>query len=163
VSAEDNKARFRRLFDEMFNKGNLAAAEEAFAPNLVFHSPTQPEPIRGIEGFKEFPAMLRTGFPDIDITIEDLIGEGGFLMSRWTWRGTHLGPFLGIPPTGKQATGRGMEIYRFAGDKIEEIWLEVDPLGMLQQLGIFPKGGIPRPVLWLVGRLQRLRAGPSMG
>jgi hypothetical protein len=54
-------------------------------------------------------------------------------------------------------SGRGIEIYRWVGDKIEEIWLEVDVLSVLQQLGVFPKGGIPRPVLWIVGQVQRLR------
>jgi steroid delta-isomerase-like uncharacterized protein len=162
VSAEENKIRFRRLFEEMFNKGNLAAADEAFTPNVVFHSPTEPEPVYGIEGFKRFPAMLRAGFPDIHITIEDLIAEDDIVMSRWSFRGTHRGPFLGIPPTGKQAAGRGMEVYRFVGDRIEEIWLEVDAVSMLQQIGILPPGGIPRPVLWLVGQVQRLRAHRSV-
>jgi steroid delta-isomerase-like uncharacterized protein len=158
VSAEENKARFRLLFEEMFNKGNLSAAEEAFAPDLVFYSPTQPEPTRGIEGFKQFPAMLRAGFPDIHVTIDELIGEDDIVMSRWSWRGTHTGNFLGIPPTGKQAAGRGIEMYRFADGKIHEIWLEVDALGVLQELGIFPRGGIPRPLLWLISRVQQLRA-----
>src|SRR5438067_4861485 len=126
MSAEENKVRFRHLFDEMFNKGNLAAAHDAFAPTLVFHSPIQTEPIRGIEAFTAFPASFREGFPDIYINIDELIGQGDFGMARWSWRGTHLGPFQGIPPTGRRAEGRGMEIYRWVGDKIEEIWLEVD-------------------------------------
>jgi steroid delta-isomerase-like uncharacterized protein len=157
MSAEENKARFRRLFDEMFNKGNLSAADEAFAPSLVFYSSTESKPIHGIEGFKAFPAMLREGFPDIQVNIDDLIGQDELVMARWTWRGTHLGPFQGLPPTGRQASGQGIEIYRFADGKIEEIWLEVNVLSVLEQLGVFPKGGIPRPVLWLIGQFQRLR------
>jgi steroid delta-isomerase-like uncharacterized protein len=157
MSAEENKARFQRLFNEMFNKGNLAAADEAFAPNLVFYSSTEPQPIRGIEGFKGFPTMLRTGFPDISVSIDDLIGQDDIVMSRWTWRGTHLGPFQGLPPTGRQASGQGIEIYRFVDGKIEEIWLEVNVLSVLEQLGVFPKGGIPKPALWLIGQFQRLR------
>jgi steroid delta-isomerase-like uncharacterized protein len=157
MSAEENKARFRRLFNEMFNKGNLAAADEAFAPNLVFYSSTEPRPIHGIEGFKQFPAMLREGFPNIQVDIEDLLGEADLVMARWIWRGTHLGPFQGLPHTGRQASGQGIEIYRFADGKIEEIWLEVNVLSVLEQLGVFPKGGIPRPVLWIIGQVQRLR------
>jgi steroid delta-isomerase-like uncharacterized protein len=157
MSAEENKVRFRRLFDEMFNKGNYAAAEDAFLPTLVFHSPIQTEPMRGIEAFKGYPAMFRVGFPDIYINIDELIGQDDIGMARWSWTGTHLGPFQGIPPTGRQVSGRGIEIYRWVGDKIEEIWLEVDVLSVLQQLGVFPKGGIPRPVLWIVGQVQRLR------
>jgi steroid delta-isomerase-like uncharacterized protein len=157
MSAEENKTRFRLLFEEMFNKGNLSAADEAFAPNLVFYSSTESKPIHGVEGFKAFPAMLRAGFPDIYVNIDELIGQDDIVMSRWTWRGTHLGPFQGLPPTGRQASGQGIEMYRFADGKIEEIWLEVNVLSVLEQLGIFPKGGIPKPALWVIGQLQRLR------
>jgi steroid delta-isomerase-like uncharacterized protein len=158
MSAEENKVRFRQMFDEMFNKGNLAAADDAFTPNLVFHSPLQPEPIRGIAAFKDYPASFQIGFPDIHINIDELIGQGDIGMARWSWTGTHLGPFQGIPPTGRRVQGRGIEIYRWVGDRIEEIWLEVDVVSVLQQLGIFPSGGIPRPVLWMIGQVQRLRA-----
>jgi steroid delta-isomerase-like uncharacterized protein len=157
VSTEENKARFQRLFNEMFNKGNLAAADDAFAPNLVFYSSTEPRPINGIEGFKTFPTKLRRGFPDIQVKIDDLIGQDDIVMSRGTWHGTHLGEFEGLPATGRRASGQGIEIYRFVDGKIEEIWLEVNVVNVLQQLGVFPKGGIPKPVLWLIGQAQRLR------
>ncbi len=82
-------------------------------------------------------------------------------MSRWTWHGTHLGEFEGLPATGKQASGQGIEVYRFVDGKVAEIWLEVNVLTVLTQLGVFPPGGIPKPVLWLIGQFQRLRPVPS--
>ncbi len=163
MSSEENKARFRHYFEEIFNKGNLAVTEEAFAPNLVFHSPIRPEPMRGPEALKQWVTRLHAGFPDIHITIEDLFAEGDKVMARWTWRGTHQGEFEGLPPTGKQVTARAIEIYRFAGGKVEEVWLELDPMHLLQQLGIMPPmEKVPRPVIWLMSRLSRLRGHTSM-
>ena len=157
MSTEENKERFVRLFNEMFNKGNLAAVNEALAPDVVFTSSTEPRPVYGVEGFKQFPTKLRRGFPDIHVNLDEVIGQDDIVMSRWTWRGTHLGEFEDLPPTGKQAAGQGIEVYRFVDGKVAEIWLEVNVLSVLTQLGVFPPGGFPKPVLWLIGQYQRLR------
>jgi steroid delta-isomerase-like uncharacterized protein len=158
MSAEENKAKFQVLFNEMFNKGNYSVADDAFMSTLVMHSPVQAEPIRGIEEFKGYPEMFRVAFPDIYINIDDLVFQDDLGIARWSWTGTHLGPFQGIPATGRRVSGRGIEMYHWVGNKIDEIWLEVNVVSVLQQLGVFPSGGIPRPVLWAIGQVQRLRA-----
>jgi predicted ester cyclase len=85
--------------------------------------------------------MYLTAFPDLHLTIEDLIAEGDKVVDRQTARGTHQGTFMGIPPTGKQITVTAMNISRIVGGKIVEHWVELDTLGMLQQLGVVPMPG----------------------
>jgi steroid delta-isomerase-like uncharacterized protein len=159
LTAAELKERFLYYFEEIFNKRNLAATEQAFAPNLVFHSPIRPEAMRGTEELKQWAVRLSTGFPDIHIVIDDIVAEGETIVARWSWQGTHRGPFEGIPPTGKRVSAHAIEIYRFAGDRIEEVWLELNPMDLLQQLGVMPPlDSMPRPLLWLMSRLSRRRA-----
>ena len=161
MSTEENKAIARRIFEDVFNKGNLAAVDELAAPNIIFHSSTEPEPIHGREGLRQFVARLRAGFPDVHFTIEDVVAEGDRVVIRWTSRQTHTGEYQGMPPTGRQARGQGIDIFRMAGGQAEEVWLVLDALGVLQQLGVIPPlDKLPRPLILLIGRLQRLSARP---
>ncbi len=138
VSAEDNKALARRLIEEMFNRGNLEAADELFAPDYVNHDPGSPERIRGPEGIKRYVGVYRTAFPDLQLTIEDQVAEGDKVASRWTGRGTHQGDLMGIAPTGNRATTTGITIDRISGGKVVETWANFDVMGMMQQLGVIP-------------------------
>jgi steroid delta-isomerase-like uncharacterized protein len=79
--------------------------------------------------------MLRTSFPDLTITIEDLIAEGDKVVTRLTARGTHQGTFRGIAPTGRVVSWTGIRIFRIAEGKIVEHWANWDDLSLLQQLG----------------------------
>jgi steroid delta-isomerase-like uncharacterized protein len=81
----------------------------------------------------------RTGFPDIQFSIEQLIAEADRVAIRWTWQATHTGAFRGIPPTGKHVTNSGIAIYQLADHKIVRNWVETDRLGALQQLGTIPR------------------------
>lgn len=85
--------------------------------------------------------MFRTAFPDLYGTIEDLIAEGDKVVTRITYRGTHQGEFMGIPPTGRPVTMTFTGINRIAGGKIAEGWVNFDALGMMQQLGVIPTPG----------------------
>ena len=137
MSTEENKAIMRRIF-ELFNTGNLALAEEVLAADVVDHqAPPGIEP--GLAGFKQLVTMFRSAFPDIQMTIEDIIAEGDKVVARSTMRGTHQGEFMGIPPTGKQFSATSIDIVRFAGGKGVEHWGNSDDLGMLQQLGVIPR------------------------
>jgi steroid delta-isomerase-like uncharacterized protein len=139
VSAEENKALARRLIEEMFNRGNLEAADELFAPDYVNHDPGSPEEIRGgPEGIKRYVGVYRTAFPDLQLTIEDQVTEGDKVATRWTGRGTHQGDLMGIAPTGRRATATGITIDRISGDKVVETWTNFDVMGMMQQLGVIP-------------------------
>ncbi len=138
MSAEENKAIIRRGFEEIFNQGDLDVADEIFSANYVGHDPTLPEDMHGPEAFKQFVALYRSAFPDLHITIDDQFAEGDKVVTRFTSRGTHLGDFVGLAPTGKQSTTEGMSIDWMVDGKSEESWTIYDVMGMMQQLGAIP-------------------------
>ena len=140
--SEENKALVRRFYEEIWNKGNLAAADELLAANFVNHS--FPEIPKGPEGFKQVFKMWRSGFPDLQMTVEDMVAEGDKVACRLTSRATHKGEFMGIAATGKQVTSTSISIQRVAGGKLVESWVEMDRLGMMQQIGVIPRPGQPK-------------------
>ena len=126
MPAEANKALMHRLFEEGFHSGKLAVVDEIFHPNFVDRS--TPEQPPGTEGVKDYISMVRTGFPDISITIEDLVAEEEKVVVRTTWRGTHLGEYEGIAPTGKQVTRSMIQIFHVKDGKLLEEWSEGESL-----------------------------------
>jgi len=136
MSTEENKALLRRLFEEVWNQGNLATLHEVLAADFLYH----PD-LRGLEAYKQAIKLNLTAFPDLHFTIEDMLAEGDRVVTRWTLRGTHQGPFQDIPPTGKPVTVTGISIFRVANGKGVEVWTDADYLGMLQQLGVVPAPG----------------------
>ena len=140
MSTEANKTSVRRFYDEVFNKKNRAAIDEFIDPNQVDHAAPPGTP-GGLAGAKQTIGMYLTAFPDLHFTVEDMIAEGDKVVARLTTRGTQQGAFMGIPPTGKQVTVPAIDINRIAGDKSVEHWLEMNTLGLLQQLGVVPMPG----------------------
>jgi predicted ester cyclase len=139
-STEANKASVRRFYDEVFNKKNRAAIDDFIAPTHVDHAAPPATP-GGLAGAKQTITMYLTAFPDLHFTVEDTIAEGDQVVARLTARGTQQGVFMGIPPTGKQATVTAIDINRIVGGKSVEHWLEMDTLGLLRQLGVLPAPG----------------------
>ena len=107
-----------------------------YADDIVLHEPD--EDIVGIEGLKQFVSMIRAGFPDLRVTLEDEIAEGEKVVTRWIAQGTHQGELMGIAPTGNRVTIRGITIHRIGEGKIVEEWENWDALGMMQQIGAVP-------------------------
>lgn len=136
MSTQANKALVQRDFEEVWNQGNLAAVEEIFAASFTFHLPDREA--TGIESHKEYINTLRSIYPDLHYTIEDLIAEGDRVVARWTFRGTYQESSENTPADiiGKQITTTGISIYRIADDKIQEDWTNWDALGLYQQLGV---------------------------
>jgi steroid delta-isomerase-like uncharacterized protein len=134
MSTEENKAIVRRVIDEMVNKGNLEVADEVLASDYIYHFPTHE--INGPEGLKEFISMMRTAFPDLHVTIEDLIAEGDTVGARFIMRGTFKGELMGIAPTGKQLTFPEAVFIRFEGGKEVEATAYGNMLSFNEQLGI---------------------------
>ena len=99
---EENEQVFRRMIDEGFNKGNLAVLDELFAPNFIEHQDGFVPP--DITGLKNAIVGLRTPYPDLKLTIEELIASGDKTWARIIARGTHQAPFMGRPPTGRSFT-----------------------------------------------------------
>lgn len=132
--AQDNQALVRRYIEEVVNKGNLTAVDELIAPDYVSHAVGTPE-VKGREGLKQRVTLLRTAFPDVHVTVDDMIAAGDKVATRTTFHGTHKGEYLGIAPTGKAITATGIGITHIANGKIQEVWLAGD---LLQQLGAGP-------------------------
>ena len=139
MSLEENKALLRRVFEEAMNKGNLSVIDELIAPNYVNYSLPLPTP--GPEGFKQIIGMFRSGFPYFNITIDDEFAEGDKVGTRGTWHGTHRGEFMGIAPTGKEVTVAYIDIWRVENGKFVENWVQMDMMGLMQQLGVVPAPG----------------------
>lgn len=138
--SEQNKAVLRRIVEEVFNQGKLGTADELGA-GYIEHSPI-PGQGPGIEGFKQMVQMFRGAFPDLRVTLEDLIAEGDRVVGRMTTSGTHKGQFMGLAPTGKRFTVSEIHILRIANGKVLEHWGVSDDLGMMQQLGAVPAGAL---------------------
>ncbi len=137
--SKENKTVIRRLFEELWNKGNLSVADQLFAPNYTHHDPSTPDVGLGPESEKKRATLYRTAFPDLRLTIEDIFAEGETVVARWSCRGTHKGDLGGIAPTGKQFTISGVSVARLTGGKMAEGWINWDALGLMQQLGVVPE------------------------
>src|SRR6266516_4840987 len=155
MSTENNKAIASRLYEEVWNTGNVAALEELIAPNIVLHfdypadipGPAENQP--SLEAIKHFVSQLRTTFPDYHFTVELPVAEGDLVVTRGTARGTHQGEywdrtFQDIPPTAKQVSWTETAIDRILEGKIVENWINEDALGRLQQIGALPTPGPAR-------------------
>jgi steroid delta-isomerase-like uncharacterized protein len=141
MSTQENKALVRRYAQELLNQNNLDLFEEMFAPDFVQYG-AAPDQVSGVEDLKQFFVMLRSGFPDFQVTIEDLFAaEGDKVVLRFVFRGTHEGEFTGIAPTGKQVTMAGIDIFRIGEGKIVGLWNQEDVLGMMHQIGAVPALG----------------------
>jgi steroid delta-isomerase-like uncharacterized protein len=136
--SENNKTIVRRLIEEFWNKGNQSLADQLFAPIYTHHDASTPDFGKGPEGERKRSTLYRIAFPDLRLTVEDIIAEGETVMTRWSCHGTHKGDLNGIAPTGKQFTISGMTIFRFSNGKIVEGYVNWDALGLLQQLGVVP-------------------------
>lgn len=137
---EKNKAIARRAVEEVWNKHNLAAIDENYAPDIVSHSYPASLP-KGAEGIRVYASIFQSAFPDMTMAVEQQIAEGDKVVTRWIAQGTHKSELMGIPATGKQVTVTGTVIYRIAGGMIVESWEEFDQMGMMQQLGVIPVPG----------------------
>lgn len=136
---DTNKAIVRQFFNEVVNRRDLTVADRIMAQDFIDHPPPPPGMPPGLPGFKQFASMLVGAFPDLHVTVEDLIEEGDKVAARVTVQGTHKGLLMGqIAATGKRAEFTGIDIFRITGGKIAERWNHRDLLGLMQQLGALP-------------------------
>src|SRR5258708_36215644 len=135
---ETNKAQFRRTYEEMFNQGNLTNVDELIAHDCINHEVPPGMNNCGPEAIRQVVIMLRTAFPDLHFTIEELVAERGTVAGQVTMSGTHLGPFMGIAPTGRSFRQAQVHFVRFRDGKGVEHRAVRDDLGLMQQLGVIP-------------------------
>lgn len=132
--SHDNKALSRRWFDEVWNKRNRQAIYELSHPDVVTYGLADGEKAVGIPEFLPFFDRFIATFPDIHITVEDVIAEGDKTAIRLTATGTHTGGAMGIAPTGRRVKLTGLIMVRWKDGQIIEGWNEFDAWGMMQQL-----------------------------
>ena len=140
MSESQNIATIGRFIEEVINQGHLDAADELVEADFIELDPL-PGQRQGREGLKEVIAMMRAGFPDLDWVIDETVAAGDKVVSRFTWRGTQKGAFLGIPATNKPVTVRGVVIDRLSGGKMADSRILMDTFGLMQQLGVIPAPG----------------------
>ena len=125
-------------FVQFINTADAKMATELVSPEAIFFVPGRPDPVRGPAGYLEIINMMRSGFPDIQWTLEETIAEGDKIVARYTMRGTHKGNFMGVPPAGKKIAVQALNIYRFSNGQIIEEQGQPDLLGLFQQIGGLP-------------------------
>lgn len=134
TTAEENKRIVSRIPEEVANQGNLSVMDEIFAEDLVDHSPLGE--LRGRDAAKEQFEWIRAAFPDLEVTVEEMIAEGDIVAARVRWHATHEGEFMGIEPTGREVEFPIFAFLRLEDGKVVERWIQPDQLGLFQQLGV---------------------------
>lgn len=134
--AERNKAAKRRYI-EAFNRRDLAAFGDLFAPEYVLHATGYPE-IHGPEELRKAVAASLDALSDVRLTADEMVAEGDRVATRWTIRARHTGPFMGVAATGRELTFSGTLVDRFVDGKVVEGWETIDMLGLMRQLGTIP-------------------------
>ena len=134
MSPDDNIAIYRRVI-EAVSAGTPEELDNLCARDMVDHNPV-PGQEPGLAGFKQWMSIARNAFPDLHGTIEDVLAAGDRGAGRVTWRGTHDGPFAGIPATGTPVAFEAFHIVRFDGSKVTEWWGVGDIMSVMQQLGV---------------------------
>jgi steroid delta-isomerase-like uncharacterized protein len=133
MSADQNKAIVRKIFEEGINKRNLSVVEEYIGPGYVNHGIPSPKP--GPEGFKEIIRQFTDSFPDMEITVEEVISDNETVATRGSWTGTNQGSFMNMPATGKHVKVSYMDFWKIENGKCVENWVQMDIAGLMQQLG----------------------------
>jgi steroid delta-isomerase-like uncharacterized protein len=137
----EREALARRFFEEGFNEGRLEALDDAMSDDFRTHDPQVPSDERGPAAAKAVIRTYRGAFPDLRMTIDDVVEQRDRVVLRWTATGTHDGEFNGLAPTGRKVTVTGMTLQRIAGNRVAEAWSNWDTLGLLQQIGASPAPG----------------------
>jgi predicted ester cyclase len=135
MGIEENKEVVRRFIDEVFNKGDYSIIPDLIAQDYIMNAPAGN--IEGQEGVKKYVKMVRIAFPNIKITIEDIVGEEDTVVARINWEGTFSGKFMDYEPTGNQVYMKESLFHRFSnGKQVEVIPYYADQQPLFQQMGI---------------------------
>jgi len=135
---EETKDLVRRLLQEALTGASPRASDELVSPEFVGHAPANRE-FRGPDGLKEYASMLRTSFPDLEATVEDVFGEDDRVAAEFTLRGTQRRKFRGVPKTGRRIELPANAIVRISDGAVEELWAEWDQKLLLEQLNVLPQ------------------------
>ena len=134
--SDGNEALLRRWFDEVWNEKRVESIGEFMTDESVHHGIGGPggEPVKGIEAFRQFHLAILEAFPDIEIKLEEVIAKGDKVAARFTATGTHRGPLMEMPPTGKKTEFSGGGICTMRDGKFVEVWNQIDFMKMQYDL-----------------------------
>ena len=136
--SQENKQLVRRWFEEVWNQGRVDAIDEMFAADGLAYGLTEnPSEALGPSSFRDLHTTLRGAFPDMIITVDDMIAEGDKVAARCSVRGRHQGDHLGIAATDTPVDFTGIAIVRISDGKIVEAWNNFDFMRMNKQIGVF--------------------------
>ena len=133
--SEQNKAVAKRFYEDVFNRQNLNGIDEACAPDFVDRS-AMPGQAPGTQGLKDMMGIYVKAFPDMRVTVEEIIAEGDTVAARFSGTATHKGELFGTPATGKTITFHGMDFLHFKNGKVTEAWHQGDDVIALMQIGV---------------------------
>lgn len=131
----DNKELVRLGIEKGCNQHDLDAAYELVSEDYILHDPAMPDFTGGREAHKEMCRSFADAMRDTHCTIEDQFAEGDRVVTRWTFSGCQTKDLPEMPSKGKCFKVDGITISRVADGKIAEEWVNMDALGMRQQLG----------------------------
>jgi steroid delta-isomerase-like uncharacterized protein len=134
----------RQLLEQSFNEGKFELIDQLVASEAINHDPATPAQMRDVRGpevLKRMASMYRAAFPDLRITVDDVVAADDKVVLRWHSEGTHRGELAGLAPTGAHGSVTGMSIDRWKDGKVVESWSEWDNLGLARQLGAAPPEG----------------------
>jgi predicted ester cyclase len=160
VSAQENEALVRRYFEEGWVKGNLAAVEDFMVPNYIEHQVPDVQ-LASRDSLKQLLATYYKAFPDMKSVLHDIFAQGDRVAFRWSVSGTHLGDWVGIPPTGNHITASGITIYRITGGKAVEGWTSIDISRSEEEQRWLSEGGRTDEAYPESGDIPLLWAGPE--
>jgi predicted ester cyclase len=129
-----NTAHVLYFVQKFWNEKNVAGLDNTHSLDFIAHNPVIPGHPLPYNMYKHVCLLHLAAFPDFRVTAENVVTEADKVAVRWTVNGTHLGPLMGIPPTGRPITFTGMTMYRFVDGKIVENWWAYDSLGMIMQI-----------------------------
>src|SRR5260221_2253457 len=138
MSIEQNKGVARRLHDDIFERGDLAVADQIFASDARFFGPDWAPGSTGPEVIKQDATAYRKAFRIDSLTRDQEVAEADYVVHHWTFTATHIGDLGDIHPTGRQVSVSGINLFRVQGGRITDLWQQFDQLGMMQQLGVVP-------------------------
>ena len=136
--SEQNKALARRFYEEVFNQKKLTTVDELSDPSFVDHN-AMPGQGPGAAGLRDSFEQYFNGFPDLRITLHELIAEGDIVVARFTMDGTHTGTLMGVPSTGNRVTFRGIDMVRIKNGRAVEAWHEGNDAEVMMSLGVLPQ------------------------
>jgi steroid delta-isomerase-like uncharacterized protein len=140
----DLAAASQRLLEQAFSDGNFGLIDELVAADAVNHDPATPPELRALRGpevYRRTVSMYRAAFPDVRMTVDEVIAADDKVVLRWRSEGTHRGQLAGLAPTGARGSVTGISIDRWKDGKIVESWVEWDNLGLARQIGAAPPEG----------------------